>query len=94
MSNYSFEWSDTKNHLNIIKHGVSFEEAQKAFLDTRRLVFVDLAHSQFEKRFFCIGQIEDAIVTVRFTIRNSKIRIIGAGYWRKGKELYAKKNKL
>jgi uncharacterized DUF497 family protein len=52
MSNYSFEWSDTKNHLNIIKHGVSFEEAQKAFLDTRRLVFVDLAHSQFEKRFF------------------------------------------
>lgn len=28
------------------------------------------------------------IATVRFTIRSSRIRIIGAGYWREGRKLY------
>jgi predicted RNA binding protein YcfA (HicA-like mRNA interferase family) len=32
----------------------------------------------------------DGILTVRFTYRKNKIRIIGAGYWRKGKEIYEK----
>ncbi|GHU08368.1 hypothetical protein FACS189431_4490 [Alphaproteobacteria bacterium] len=28
------------------------------------------------------------IATVRFTIRKGNIRIIGAGYWRKGNRIY------
>ncbi|MEI7674811.1 MAG: BrnT family toxin, partial [bacterium] len=32
------------------------------------------------------------IATVRFTKRNSHIRIIGAGYWRKGKNIYEQNN--
>jgi hypothetical protein len=47
-----------------------------------------------EERFFCIGKIENAIVTVRFTHRTNKIRIFGAGYWRKGKEIYETENKI
>jgi hypothetical protein len=35
---------------------------------------------------------EGAIMTVRFTWRNQKIRIFGAGYWRKGKAIYEKAN--
>jgi hypothetical protein len=31
-------------------------------------------------------------MTVRFTYGKSKIRIIGAGYWRKGKKIYEKEN--
>ena len=27
-----------------------------------------------------------------FTFRNDKIRIIGTGYWRKGKQIYEKEN--
>jgi uncharacterized protein len=27
-------------------------------------------------------------MTVRFTYRERRIRIIGAGYWRKGKDMY------
>lgn len=33
------------------------------------------------------------ILTVRFIYRENKIRIIGAGYWRKGKKTYEEKNK-
>ena len=29
---------------------------------------------------------------VRFTYRGETIRIIGAGYWRKGRRLYEKEN--
>jgi hypothetical protein len=44
-----------------------------------------------EQRFFCFNRIEDAVITVRFTWRNRKIRIFGAGYW-KGKTIYEKAN--
>jgi hypothetical protein len=33
-----------------------------------------------------------AVMTVRFTWRSGKIRIFGAGYWRKGKAIYEKAN--
>jgi hypothetical protein len=38
--------------------------------------------------------VAEGILTVRFTWRNQTIRIFGAGYWRKGKKLYEKENKL
>jgi hypothetical protein len=31
-------------------------------------------------------------MTVRFTWRAGRIRIIGAGYWRKGKKIYEQQN--
>jgi len=34
------------------------------------------------------------IMTVRFTIRGDKVRIIGAGYWRRGKAFYEEANQL
>jgi uncharacterized protein len=37
------------------------------------------------------NQRKRGIMTVRFTMREERIRIIGAGYWRNGKELYDKK---
>ena len=89
-----FEWDDAKNQLNQKKHGISFIEAQMAFLDESRIVAKDLDHSDSEEqRYFCFGVVNDGIMTVRFTIRNDSIRIIGAGYWRKGKRIYEKANK-
>jgi uncharacterized protein len=87
-----FEWDANKNIENKRKHGVSFEFAKKAFLDEKRLIFTDLEHSVEEDRFFCIGKVEDEILTVRFTYRKNIIRIFGAGYWRKGKNIYEKEN--
>jgi uncharacterized DUF497 family protein len=86
-----FEWHDSKDALNITKHGLSFYEAQEAFFDKSKVIIVDKAHSSIEKRYFCIGKIPSGdIVTVRFTNRNGRIRIIGAGYWRKGRKIYEK----
>jgi uncharacterized protein len=88
-----FEWDPKKETLNLAKHGVSFVEAQRAFLDPLRVIAVDEAHSKKEPRLFCIGRSQRGIVTARFTQRGDRIRIIGAGYWRKGKQLYEKTNR-
>ncbi|MGD8307461.1 MAG: BrnT family toxin [Ignavibacteria bacterium] len=90
----TFEWDEKKNKLNQKKHNVSFEEAQYAFNDTNRIIAKDLEHSESEDRYYCFGMINEIIVTVCFTYRNNKIRIIGAGYWRKGKQIYEKENKI
>lgn len=88
----TFEWDHDKNNSNQKKHNVSFEKAQFAFLDPKRVIAQDIEHSSKEDRFFCIGKVDEEILTVRFTYRNKKIRIIGAGYWRKGKKIYEKEN--
>jgi len=87
----TFEWDEDKNLENIEKHNVSFEMAQEAFFDNNRIIVKDKKHSQKEERFFCIGNDGNGILTVRFTIRNRKIRIFGAGYWREGRDKYEKK---
>lgn len=88
-----FEWDEQKDQINRQKHGISFYEAQKSFLDRNRVIAEDLEHSSDEKRYYCFGKVDHEIVTVRFTYRNNKIRIIGAGYWRKGKKIYEKAQK-
>ena len=89
-----FEWDETKDRLNQKKHGVSFALAQLAFLDRDRVILEDLEHSAVEKRYYCVGKVSDGILTVRFTYRTHRIRIIGAGYWRKGKRIYERENKI
>jgi uncharacterized DUF497 family protein len=87
-----FRWLSKKEEINIEKHGVKFTVAMPAFLDPRRIIAHDEAHSSIEPRFFCIDKIGDRIATVRFTFRGDLIRIIGAGFWRKGANLYEKEN--
>ena len=83
-----FEWDPAKDRANQDKHGVSFSEAQYAFADPHRVIAQDLAHSQAEERFYCFGRVGGGVLTVRFTYREEVIRIIGAGYWRRGKAIY------
>ena len=89
---HNFEWDEKKNKENIKKHGISFDEAQKAFLDPKRIFYRDKEHSINEERYFCFGKLGKEIVTVRFTYRGKIIRIFGAGYWRKGKRIYEEEN--
>ncbi len=93
MKKVKFEWDEPKNQDNQEKHGVSFELAQYAFADRHRIIAEDISHSQDEKRYYCFGQVGEGIITVRFTYRGNKIRIIGAGYWRKGRKIYGDQNK-
>lgn len=90
----SFEWDSAKDAENQRKHGVSFAEAQIVFLDPGRVIARDVGHSRAEPRFYCFGRVADGILTVRFTYRGSTIRIIGAGYWRRGKKLYEAHTKV
>ena len=94
MSNTRFEWDPNKDLENLQKHGVAFVEAQYAFADPRRVIAEDLNHSDHEERYDCIGKVGEGILTVRFTYREKVIRIIGAGYWRKGKAMYDRENKI
>jgi uncharacterized DUF497 family protein len=87
----TFEWDENKNSRNMEKHDISFEEAQYAFFDPDRIILKDEKHSGTGDRFFCIGKISTGIVMVRFTLRKNSIRLIGAGYWREGKQRYEKR---
>jgi uncharacterized DUF497 family protein len=89
-----FEWDAKKDDENRAKHGVSFEYAQYAFSDPNRVIAQDLEHSKGESRFYCFGRVGEGILTVRFTYRMNVIRIIGAGFWRKGRRLYEAQNKI
>ena len=89
-----FDWDKNKNKINQEKHNVSFEFAKKGFFDPDRMIVEDLEHSKEEERFFCIGKVDDAILTVRFTYRNNIIRIFGAGYWRQLRKRYEKENQI
>jgi uncharacterized DUF497 family protein len=96
MSNPSFEWNEAKDLSNQRKHGVSFNEAQCAFLDENRVIAEDLNHSSNEQLYYCFGLNEggNRIITARFTYRSGRIRIIGAGYWCKGKKIYEQNNSI
>jgi uncharacterized DUF497 family protein len=94
MKKTRFEWDEDKDRENRIKHKVSFSLAQRAFLDPCRIIVEDISHSGEEERFYCIGRVNNGIMTVRFTFRAKVIRIFGAGYWRKGKKIYEEQNKI
>ena len=87
-----FDWDPEKDAENQRKHNVSFGRAQYAFADPKRVIAKDASHSQTEDRYYCFGEVDGCVLTVRFTYRASVIRIIGAGYWRKGKATYEREN--
>ena len=89
-----FEWDPNKDLENQKKHGIAFAKAQYAFADPHRVIAEDVTHSDHEQRYYCFGKVAGGILTVRFTYREGVIRIIGAGYWRKGKVTYEQENSI
>lgn len=74
-----FEWDPEKARLNIVKHDVSFEEAQSVFLDPASLTIPDPIHSLDEQRFIITGfSVLQRQLVVVHTDRNDRIRIISA----------------
>lgn len=85
-----FSWDRTKERANLARHGVDFTTAQRAFADPRALVLFDVAHSdRRELRWWLLGEVDRRILHVRYTHRaGGVIRLIGAGYWREGRNYY------
>ena len=75
-------------------HFAAFPSCQAA-----RLTYGDLygfrVHSfSTERRYYCFGRVDAGVLTVRFAYRAGIIRIIGAGHWRKGKQIYDRENQV
>jgi uncharacterized DUF497 family protein len=74
-----FEWDQEKAQSNLVKHGVSFEEAQTVFDDPLYVDFYDPDHSENENRYIIIGTSSVGnILLVSYTERGDIIRIISA----------------
>ncbi len=82
-------WDETKEHSNQLKHGIGFKEAVTAFFDVKSKTRMDEKHSTPDEiRFFLFGKVYNEVLTVRYTLVDHDIRIIGAGFWRKGEKIY------
>ncbi|MBI5549421.1 MAG: BrnT family toxin [Deltaproteobacteria bacterium] len=76
-----FSWDEHKNQLNRRKHGVSFEEAQTAFLDERAKLYFDPDHSEEEDRFILLGlsyQLRVLVVCHCHREEDQVVRIVSA----------------
>ena len=76
MRDARFEWDDAKAAANIKKHGVSFEAAQLVFGDPNPAEKDD--PDLDEERSLITGMANSVLLTVCYTERQSRIRIISA----------------
>ena len=73
-----FEWDETKAAENYAKHGVSFETATEVFSDPFAIERLDDREDYGEDRFILVGMAEGTVLTVVYTERDDRIRIISA----------------
>jgi hypothetical protein len=73
-----FEWSDAKARANLIDHEVSFDVAKLVFDDPCSLEEIDDRCDYGEDRFNAIGMAKGVLLTVTYTDRGERIRIISA----------------
>jgi uncharacterized protein len=48
-------WDAVKAQTNLAKHGVGFEQAATVLQDALALTVFDIAHSEYEERWFTLG---------------------------------------
>ncbi len=74
-----FDWDKSNLNKNLSKHKVSNIEGEEVFSDRPLKIFEDIKHSFIEKRFIAFGFTNrKRKLTIIFSIRNKKIRIISA----------------
>lgn len=74
-----FEWDADKATRNLVKHRVSFEEAQSVFDDPLYIDFYDPDHSEDEERYLIVGRSNQGrLLIVSYTERQDSIRLISA----------------
>ena len=78
MRDAEFEWDDRKARANLKKHGVVFWDARKVFDDPAVFDYDDDSMDYGEDRYLAIGFVDGRFVTVTYTMRGDRIRIISA----------------
>ena len=75
-----FEWDEEKNIQNLKKHGITFDEAVRVFLDEKRIEKIDFEHSNTEEeRIKVLGMVHKVVVVI-YTERYENIRVISAHF--------------
>lgn len=59
-----FEWNEAKNRANVLKHGISFEEASEIFNDPMIVSKLDIRYEYGEERWFSIGATKKGVITM------------------------------
>jgi uncharacterized protein len=78
MNDDHFEWDHTKAEGNLAKHAVSFETACRVFNDIFAFDHLDLDSEPGEIRYVITGMVNSVLLTVIYTERDHRIRIISA----------------
>jgi uncharacterized DUF497 family protein len=74
-----FKWDSRKAESNVVKHGVSFDEAATVFNDPLALTFEDRAYSHAEHRYLTFGlSSAQTPLVVCHTDRGDNIRVLSA----------------
>lgn len=75
----AFEWDKGNIDKNLKKHDVSNQEAEEVFFNKSIVFSEDKKHSTTEKRYMLWGKTNThRKLTIFFTIRNNRIRVISA----------------
>lgn len=78
MQGQEFEWDVAKAAVNRRSHRVSFEEATLAFRDPFAIEWLDTRAAYGEERIVLTGMSQGRLLTVVYTERSDRIRIISA----------------
>jgi len=74
----TFEWHHAKARANLAKHGIDFQTAQKVFSDRLMVEVLDDTEDYGEDRFLVIGMVEGQLLSVIYTPRQGRYRLISA----------------
>ena len=90
-----FDWDEGNTDKNWAKHKVLSKECEEIFFNDPLVITSDKKHSIVEKRYLCFGRTNtNRLLTIIFTIRKNKIRIISArSQNRKEKKYYENETK-
>jgi hypothetical protein len=93
MIDLEFEWDDIKAAENVRRHGVSFPQAALAFRDPFAVEWIDLREAYGEERIILLGMTGNQVLSVVYTERAERIRIISARRATKNEQdLYYREN--
>lgn len=74
-----FEWDENNRNKNWLRHKVTNDECEEVFYNEPLYIFSDHKHSVKEKRLVAYGITDQKRkLTIVFTIRKNKIRVISA----------------
>jgi uncharacterized DUF497 family protein len=73
-----YEWDAGKAAANRRKHGITFDQAVKAFSDPFAIERIDESEDYGEERVNLVGICDGVILHVTFTERGTRARIISA----------------